>query len=647
MKIRTYDSIPCTFAKEELRSYAQEIFTDLDAVDLDLYIGLPEHGETIVDKEIDEIYIDVDGGKGKIVGSNDGAVVIATYRFLRECGCRFLRPGKGGEYLPKTTLADKRVFVKERADSKVRASISEGALKFDNVYDIIDFLPKVAMNRYFFQFKNAQVFFERWYQHMRNPFVSDEGVTEERINEELPRYFAALHRRGMQIQTMGHGFTAFPIGLKLGGWDTNKIPITDEMRRCIALYHGKRDLIQEAPGLTNLCYSNPEVQEKMADFVVSYCREVPEVDVVCFYLADNINTLCECENCRDHRLIDLIFRCLNRIDEKMTEAGLRQKLDVGLYLETMWSPEEEQIKNPSRFTFTFLPISHVYHDPMPTEFADTEALPYVLNQCQRTQDCAEYMSFYGAWRKKMPHLEYLMGEYHYMWDHYLDIGYQKIARILHADIQNHDKLGFSGMQMFHFNRTFFPTAIGMYTYGHTLWNHKTDFDELSRDYFRHAYGEGWEDVYEYMEKLSATFDMKIKPGTRNYPALDCIGVIEECLALLRAFREAHPEKKEYERPLYAISWSDLALHNEYVERYLEAFLLGLRGEEEKGREQVEKLFDWMWLIENAVQPRWDIYTHAGHLLIWYDRLMKQKHAEEKGEKVGSFVGGVTENGIQD
>ena len=53
--------------------------------------------------------IDVTDGKGRIAGSNPRSVLLGVYRFLEEAGCRWLRPGTDGDYVPKRALGhDKR-----------------------------------------------------------------------------------------------------------------------------------------------------------------------------------------------------------------------------------------------------------------------------------------------------------------------------------------------------------------------------------------------------------------------------------------------------------------------------------------------------------------------------------------------------------
>ena len=647
-KVYGTDIMPCIFAREEFEKYGKLVFTDWEDQkdNLDIYIGISENGETVISDTDDEIFIDVNGTTGKIVGSNGGAVLIAVYRFFRECGCRFLRPGKDGEYIAKCSLKNAKVCLKEKATSELRTIFIEGSCKFENAYDVIDYSPKVGLNCYHFQFKNSGVFFERWYNHVGNPIKEPEGVSNDRINAEVALLKAEVKKRGMRLSTMGHGWTTYPLGIEANGWEKEDIELPEETKSLLALVNGKRDLIDGVSFGTQLCYSNPIAQDKIADYMVKYCKENPSVDIIEFALADNVNVSCECENCRDHRLSDFVIQIINRMDERMTEEGLKQKILLSAYVDLLWAPLEEKVNNPDRVIFRICPISHVYHEPLPTEnIPDEEHSPYVLNKLQFTEDCTEVLSYLKSWQKAAPH-KWMIGEYHYMWDHYLDIGYQQIARVVHEDIKNQDKLGLSGMGMYQPQRCSFPTAIGFYTYGNTLWNKNLSFEAISEDYFSHAFGEGWEDVYKYLQGLSDRYDMKIKHGGRDYTALDCIPVLEDCIKMVQDFAKSHKNKKEFASELERISWSDLALHNQYVERYLSAILLGLKGDEEEGKRQIEELVLWMWEIEDEVQPRWDILVHSKHLPIWYDRLMRRKQMEENNEELGAFTMGGGAEGVQ-
>lgn len=608
-----------TFAREEFFKYSRLVFIGLTELpDIVLYID-PDMNE----KE-DEIKICVRGGKGYISGSNKISVLIAVYRFFKECGCRFIRPGKDGEVIKQIRLSDANVEVNEKATTPWRCMKIEGAVTYENVYDMIDFLPKVGINRYEFQFKNSGVFIRRWFEHRNDPIKKPEPVSEILLAEYADTLKNEAVKRGIAIQTMGHGWTAFPFGFTTDGWGGDGKETDEENLSCLAEVDGKRGLIRGSAFETQICYSNPLARKKIADYVVKYCRQYPETDALMFATADAINTCCECENCRDIRLADHLTVLLNELDERMTKENLPQKIIFCAYLDSLWAPKKEKLKNLDRFYFGIYPISHPYHDSYHLdEIPDGEPLPYETNRLKRTYDLAKNFAFFKEWKKTYKD-HWVLGEYHYMWDHYLDPGYQKIARVLYEDIRKLPELGFTGMAMYQSQRCAFPTAMGLQTYGATLWNRDIDFDELSRDYFKHAYGEGWEDVYNYMQTLSDEFDMKLKPGGRDYPAMDCIPVFERCLGLIRDFRATHDLSGKGRSTLEATSWKDIEIHGVFLEKYYEAILVGLRGDEEGGKKLLDELFYWMHEIEDEVQPRWDIYNNARLIHQWYNELLTKK-----------------------
>jgi len=151
-----------------------------------LWVGIsPEFSEflpDVQDKNLDDaIYIDVKNGKGVITGSNPRSVLIAVYRFLKEIGFAWVRPGEDGEIIPKELPTEYEVKVSEAAAYRHRAVCIEGSVSYDHVRNIIDWIPKASMNGYYIQFRVPFTFFERWYNHKDNPLLQPEGMTYEDV----------------------------------------------------------------------------------------------------------------------------------------------------------------------------------------------------------------------------------------------------------------------------------------------------------------------------------------------------------------------------------------------------------------------------------------------------------------------------------
>ena len=99
----------------------------------------------------DGIAIAVEKGEGYITGTNERSVLLAAYRFLKALGCDWVRPGKEGERIPAKAIEKEEinVAINEAASYRHRGVCIEGADTYENIYDMIDYLPKVGLNEYF------------------------------------------------------------------------------------------------------------------------------------------------------------------------------------------------------------------------------------------------------------------------------------------------------------------------------------------------------------------------------------------------------------------------------------------------------------------------------------------------------------------
>lgn len=88
--------------------------------------------------------IDVTGGRGSIRANRPRALLLGIYDFLRRCGCRFLRPGKTGEVIPRVPLESIDVHAEVSPASRHRGFTIEGAVSLENVLDLIEWAPKAG-----------------------------------------------------------------------------------------------------------------------------------------------------------------------------------------------------------------------------------------------------------------------------------------------------------------------------------------------------------------------------------------------------------------------------------------------------------------------------------------------------------------------
>lgn len=88
------------FAADELKEYLRMMLPDGGEIP----VGHGSNGFCVglLDERSDDdtILIDTNETGGVLLGSNPGAALIAVYRYLRLCGCRWLFPGEDGEWIP-------------------------------------------------------------------------------------------------------------------------------------------------------------------------------------------------------------------------------------------------------------------------------------------------------------------------------------------------------------------------------------------------------------------------------------------------------------------------------------------------------------------------------------------------------------------
>ena len=122
---------------------------------------------------------------------------------------------------------------------------------------------------------------------------------------------------------------------------------------------------------------------KMNKYAVDYISKNPS-DYLHFWLSDAKNQQCECEECQKKTPSDWYIVMMNELDEMLTEAGLNNRIVFISYLDTTWGPEVETIKNPSRFTLLFAPITRSYTETLPEVRAYPTSPKYVRNKMINT-----------------------------------------------------------------------------------------------------------------------------------------------------------------------------------------------------------------------------------------------------------------------
>lgn len=622
------DPVVC-FAVEELSRCLRAMDT---ALSLDIVLAQPHQADELIwvgiapelclpvdDPQIDDcIAVEVRGISGTIAGSNGRSVLIAVYRFLKALGCSWVRPGKEGEQIPQKKVEDMRVSIQESARFRYRGVCIEGANTYENVADMLDFLPKLGLNSYFIQFLTPVSFFKRWYGHKSNPYYEPEYIDREMVEKLTAKLEEEISHRGLVYHKTGHGWTCEPLGIDGTGWNSDKsrdYGLSEETRACLAMVDGRRELFGNDPLNTNLCYSNPKVRRRMVEAAVEYCKKQRNIDVLHFWLADGKNNQCECESCRKKQPSDWYVMLLNELDEALTEANLNTKIVFLIYMDLLWAPLETQINNQDRFILMFAPITRNYGESYGAHLAEKETpAPYCRNQLKVPASLGENLTYLRNWQEQFRGDGFVY-DYHLMWAHLNDPGYENSAKNLFEDINCLHQMGLQGMISCQVQRCFFPTGLPMWVMARALWDEDADYEKMASEYYLAAYGEDGLLVQQYMQKISDLFLLyegpshgngaKIDPPLcRDYQALrKCV----EDFDLVISRHIAAPEPQ-------AAQWQLLRYHGMYVRKLSKALELLEQNEYASAKTCVEELVDWLNHLEPILQKVLDGFNTKKHLL---------------------------------
>lgn len=621
------------FAAEELMKYLVRMMDNTISINIEkrdnydnalndgIWVGLLDDLDLVNSLQVnnsefeDAVSIDVEKGRGVIGGVNARSVLLAVYRFLTETGCKWIRPGKDGELIPRQDIMQLKVNINEKPSYRHRGVCIEGAVSYENVADMIDFIPKLGFNSYFIQFRESYNFFERWYLHRHNDKIDPEQTfSVEKAREFVNRLINEIKKRDLIYHAVGHGWTCEPLGIPGLGWDQKVYEVNENISSYLAKVDGKREMWRGVPIDTNLCYSNPEVRKLIVDDVVNYLKENKEIDLLHFWLADSYNNQCECDRCKDIIPSDWYVKMLNELDELLTSNGIDTKIIFLVYFDLLWAPEFELIKNHDRFILMFAPLKRTYSRSYSTKEYCYDLTPYERNKIKPPSSVEENLGFLREWQKIFDgdSFDY---DYHLFHAHYSDPSYYQISKVLHEDIKSLKKIQLNGFISCQAQRVFYPTGLPMYVMGKTLWDDQQGFDTISDEYFYTAFGDDGLKCRDYLEELSVLFaplySREEKPqidlkAAKDYSHIH--GVIERFQAVIQKNLSNWDECKNK-------SWEYLNIHAQMC-----ILLAKLLESKAMGNESVESLWDelknFVCAYESLLQPVFDVYEFIEYMNLY-------------------------------
>ena len=591
-----------SFAGEELISHFDMLRVSTDGMEVTLRVD-----GSLSPQGADSWCFEFSRERGTISGSNERSVLLGVYAYLRQIGFVFLRPGRGGTFVPDITSRRQLCcpLTGHTASHAHRGVCVEGADSLENMLDFIDWLPKNGFNSFFVQFKKPDIFFERWYEHIFNPLLAPEKKSREELDEMERAVTRAMVRRGILDHRVGHGWTAEAIGFSNTGWHSEQIQLDETVQPLVAQVNGVRQLWQGIPTNTNLCYANAEAGERLVEQVVSYAKEHRSVNYLHFWLADEYNNICECDACARTTLSDQYVEILNRIDEQLTGEGLDTKIVFLLYQELLYAPLRARLKNPGRFCLMFAPISRTFERSYPTDSPLPAIAPYVRNRVTLPETVEGNLAHYFSWKKQFSgdsfFYDYPLGRAHYG-----DFGYMKIAKVIYDDVHALEALGSNGYMSCQELRAACPTAFPNFVMGQALLDKGLSYEELKETYFKAMLGPDFGQAVEYLEQLSELSDTDYfnGHGPRYQPekAARFRMIGDTARAFLLDMDDLHEDL-----PQHRENWELLRFHARYCILMSQALEALCRGEEAAANARFAELCGYIRENELRWQPLLDVY----------------------------------------
>ena len=574
----------------------------LDELELDTSDLYDAYIEDIIDA-------DITNGTGYIAGSNQRSILMGIYRYCYSLGCRYIRPGADGDYVPKADVMNHSFKLRKKADQPFRGECSEGAISYEHMRDTVYWLPKIGMNMYMIEGLVPYTYMHKWYGHVGNDKLRIKGqVTDyDMLEPYMDLLEKDIKRTGIQLHTLGHAWMFEKLGVRheCNAIEKEKLSkLTDEQKSYLAMVNGVRDS-RGSTFYTQFCLSNPAARKLLVDFMVEYIQKRPHVDFVHAWLADSINNNCECEECQKMEPSDWYVLLLNELDAELTRLGFDNRIVFILYNETVRPPKKLRLNNPHRFIL-LAAIGLHYEKGYVNEEYTGEIPEYKLNDFHPAPNALR-LKWHRDWKEMSDNIPSMIFEYRFYTDMYNDLGHMQVCRETHRDMKTLENVAFNGCMSDQTHRMYMPTALPLIMMGETLFDTSIDYDTLANEYFEGAFGKDGTLVREYLEKLSENLcpsNQRIgsKTGVEeagfgdveaekcpwiNNPyvtekALKVPGILEEFRpTILKNIKTAEDEARR-------LSWRYLEYHYEICRRFAGVLIAGSKNDVDEARRIFEQ-----------------------------------------------------------
>ena len=250
-----------------------------------------------------------------------------------------------------------------------------------------------------------------------------------------------------------------------------------------------------------------------------------------------------------------------------------------------------------------------------------ELKPFILNQSARLDSLEEYIVRANLWRNFAPCKSFAY-EYHFWKHQFYAPGTLSFAKRVCEDVISYRENNFNGLIEDCSQRCFFPNGFSFYCYGQKLFDSSVTYEELEEDYFKHAYGEGWQLALEYLkavdEHMPQTY-MEAKHTSRipnNFynPAME-----PKLLAMVPLAEEFEKKLDGYKNMpvrVQTVAMRLLKLHAQYVQGLAKAMAIKAMGKDEEAKDAALSFFAEFGKNEVAWERYYDhmLMVHAMNVI---------------------------------
>ena len=403
-----------------------------------------------------------------VTGADELALLHGVYHLLEsKCGCRWPAEFEGGEIVPRNTDLALAPCDETHAPVFSHRAFSNFPDIDERTVQMVDWMCKNRFNR-FMVFANMEGSFER-YREVLKPHLALRGMSVEMGHHSF-RYWLPP----------GEFFEPHPEWYSAVG--------------------GRR--IPDG----QLCTSNPQVGEMVAERICAFFAENPEVDMVGLWPNDGYGW-CECEAClaqepqrpallypRHPARTDTYMGFVAKVAGRVAQAHPDRRLSALAYVNYV-EPPREQV--PPNVAVCFAPMHRCFKHPL-------NAPPECI------KDNARYAELFTRWREQVPGALYLFC--YLMLIDCCSLPY-RITRMLRENFAWLAQHGCDGYVMEFKPEEWGPFGVNGHVIGRLSWDTDMDVEAWLDDYYHCLYGPAAEEVAAFWERYVDDF---IAPGPCVY-----------------------------------------------------------------------------------------------------------------------------------